>query len=541
MTQIFSLSTASLISGPNPWLTARQVKTNRTLIMALINDFAGVRRWRRLRALGMVPLLACVLLNKGVCSELPVAEEVFRRHVEAIGGAEALRRPTNLVFRGEVDMVSMKVKGALEFLINGPDRFFYHFKYHHAFFGKIRVPLVGKREVEWGSDGTNGWTVDMERNIDSLSAVNQTFLRSMLDKFSPLYFGRNFSQARTLDVEQFAGRDCYRVLLVFPSGRHAFEYYEVERGLLAGATYPFDTDEGTINIGMAYSDFRHSSKGLLLPFQMELKAGNQQFIFRAAEIRADAPGATVPGSKCKSISDSDVFLKSASVPANEIIEKYLQALGGRDAIQRHTSLRLTGLFEVAGPKGFSSPIEIFSAVTNRFYFKLRLPTGPHRQGCDGQNYWEANGEHFEFLTGKNLEQKLTQRQFAAELHEPEDFRSIETLGTLTLDGREDHQLLLIRRNGEVFDEFYDVKTGLLHARRYTDMAKGGFLTTLEMYANYRRFGDRLLPAHQTFKAPGVAPTLAISDAEWDKVPDTVFTLPKEAKAALLSKDSTGAK
>ena len=73
------------------------------------------------------------------------------------------------------------------------------------------------------------------------------------------------------------------------------------------------------------------------------------------------------------------FLSSARVAsaqtADEIIEKHLAALGGRDALSKLTSRRVTGTITVGTPNGdLSGPIEFDSKAPNkaRAYFELDL-------------------------------------------------------------------------------------------------------------------------------------------------------------------------
>lgn len=136
-----------------------------------------------------------------------------------------------------------------------------------------------------------------------------------------------------------------------------------------------------------------------------------------------------------------------------------------------------------------------------------------------------------FATGKDLEQFLAMRDFEAELHGPGSYRSMETLGTIKVDGRTCYQLLLVRKSGEVFDEFYDTETGLLHQRRRRDEANGGSRQLLETYGDYRRFGNQLVPVRQVFTGLEYREELTISKVEWDQVPQTVFEPPSDIKAA----------
>ena len=474
-------------------------------------------------------------------AELPSAEEIFQRHVNAVGGAAALRRPHNMVFKGEADLVPLKVKAPIEFYVQAPDRFLFRLKYHYAFFGVIRVPFVGVRQPECGYDGTNGWTVDFDRRLEPLSSSEAVSYRALLDKFSPLYFSRDFRLTRTLGIERFANRDCYRVLVVLPSGDHAFEYYDAQWDLLAGAEYPFSDNGAWFTVRMTWSDYRRLRSGLRLPFRVDIEAFGEHYFLQGKEVRTDDGGCAIPSSKCSAAPPPIARLKPDSKPAQAVIQSYVQAMGGQEALRNHTSVHISGQLRLPRSNGFSSPIEIFSAATNRFYLRVQLPNGLHRQGCDGRRYWRATGAEVKFAAGKDLEQLLAMRDFAAVLHEPGAYRFMETLGTINADGKTCFQLLLVRKNGEVFDEFYDAETGLLRQRRRMDEANGGNLELLETYDDYRRFGNQMVPARQVFTGLGYREELTISAVEWDNVPETVFDPPSDLKAALEQKTSARAK
>ena len=462
--------------------------------------------------------------------DLPSPDALLQRHIEAIGGTAALRQVQSLTFKGEVSLPSLKAKAPIEFLFQAPDRFYCLFSYHHAFFGFLKVPFLAKRQAECGYDGTTGWLVDFDNNVEPLHGADEVFMRGLLDKFSSLCFRRDLSFARTLGVERFADRDCNRVVLVFPSGEYAFEFYDVQSGMLAGTIYPFETDDALVNIRTTYLDFRRVGPSLKLPYRMEFEVGDQHYSIQASEVRLDVNGARIPVSKLKAVPTPLPLLKPAAIPAREVIERFVTACGRSEALRKHTALMLSGLYGVPGAHGFTNTVEVFTAPPNRFSFTLPTPKGLYREGCDGEHCWRIDGKEIKLAAGNDLAQKLAERQFLAALHAPESLRSLDTLGTITLEGHECYELLMVRQSGEVFVEFYDLQTGLLRARHTNDERTGGSLRLLATFDDYRRFGDWMLPTRQSYKLTGGPQVLTITNAQWDLTPGTVFDMPAEVKA-----------
>ena len=74
-----------------------------------------------------------------------------------------------------------------------------------------------------------------------------------------------------------------------------------------------------------------------------------------------------------------------------------------------------------------------------------------------------------------------------------------------------------------------------------DEANGGCPQLLETYGDYRRFGNRLVPAREVFTRLEYREELTISKVEWDNVPETVFNPPPDLKEALERKTLAQAK
>ena len=126
--------------------------------------------------------------------------------------------------------------------------------------------------------------------------------------------------------------------------------------------------------------------------------------------------------------------------------------------------------------------------------------------------------------------RLNEIQFLSDLYAPESFRSLETLGSIRLDGHECYEVLLVRTNGEMFEEFYDVETGLLRARHTNDERTAGSVKLLATFDDYRRFGDWMQSTRDSYRLFGAPQVVTITNVEWDSVPDTVFAMPADVKA-----------
>jgi hypothetical protein len=514
---------------------------NRVFVNARIG-FSKRRLIRRTSCpvLSLLTALALVLPSlRGATPDLPSADALLQRHIDAIGGSAALRQAQSLTFKGEVDLPFVKAKAPIEFLFQAPDRFYCEFRYHHAFFGFLKVPFVAKRKAECGYDGTGGWLVDFDSNVEPLYGMDEAFFRGLLGTYSSLCFQRSYLLTRTLDIERFSGRDCYRVLLVLPFGEQAFEFYDVATGLLSGTVYPFETDDAVVNIITTYSDLRPVGGNLRLPFKIGVSVSHEHYTIQASDVRISRTSTRPPASKLKSVPPTLPLLRPATMSAREVIDRHVAACGGSEALQKHTSLHLSGTYQRPGRYGFTNALEIFRAVSNRFLVTLPTRTGMYREGSDSACCWTADGANIRFARGVELQQKTAERNFYADLHAPESFRSMETLGTIAFEGHDCYQLLLIRTSGEVLDEFYDVQTGRLRARRTTDQRSGGTFQLTSTFDDYRRFDDWMLPMRQSFKLTGAPQVAIFTNAEWDAVPDAVFLMPADVKAAEGGKKAGG--
>ena len=79
---------------------------------------------------------------------LPAGASLTAKHVDAIGGAEAIRAITSMRATGVTELPVQNVKGTFEMLSGRPAK------------SVLRLELAGIGKAETGYNGTVGWSLD---------------------------------------------------------------------------------------------------------------------------------------------------------------------------------------------------------------------------------------------------------------------------------------------------------------------------------------------------------------------------------------------
>ena len=227
-------------------------------------------------------------------------------------------------------------------------------------------------------------------------------------------------------------------------------------------------------------------------------------------------------------------VNTAKIPsAEDVIARFVKAMGGKEAFSKIESQRATGKVEMQS-QGISGSLEVFGKRPNQLLVKTELPVlGKSSEGFDGKIGWSLNAVTGPMLTeGKQLEQARQQADFDAVLHDRKDYKSMENLGTNHFEGRPCFKLKLVRKSGDETTEFYDIESGLLIGWAGTVESPLGAVTTTNLLGEYKKFGDILLATKTTQTLLSVKVVMVLDHFEFNKVPDSVFELPPEIKALI---------
>jgi hypothetical protein len=238
--------------------------------------------------------------------------------------------------------------------------------------------------------------------------------------------------------------------------------------------------------------------------------------------QATAPAAPAPAAQAP----------AAALPsARSIIDRHIAAVGGKAALTKHSSMRLTGTISMPA-NGISGPLEVFAARPNKTLTKVTLGGfGDVLDGFDGKVGWTINPMTGPMLAqGNELAQKAFDAEFNSELRDPSRYESITTVAETSFDGRQTYKVSLKRKGGGEDIEYFDVKTGLKAGGEITRDSPNGPLTLTQVTSDYKQFGHLLQPSTLKQTTMGIEQIITVTSIEYDKVDPAVFELPAAIKA-----------
>lgn len=169
-----------------------------------------------------------------VPATLPSGIEVSNRHVEAIGGANAVRALTSWRARGTFELSGQGISGDLEVLAARPAS------------SLVRVELEGLGTVQSGYDGKYAWTLDPVSGPALVTGLGLTQAAEDAMFESILHGPESTKSLTTIERTKFDGHQAYKVQVVFVSGREEFEYFDVDTGLKLGSEGARETPNGRL-------------------------------------------------------------------------------------------------------------------------------------------------------------------------------------------------------------------------------------------------------------------------------------------------------
>jgi len=175
--------------------------------------------------------------------------------------------------------------------------------------------------------------------------------------------------------------------------------------------------------------------------------------------------------------DADVKLVEPLSSADQIIDKYIQAIGGKAAIEsvktRYTKLSLQRpkLVNSGTPKaavinrGETWTIETYRKAPDKYLAVIRSPEGIISQGYNGTSGWVKTSEGQREMNAAEVERIKREADLYTDLRLKEQFSTMTLIGKEKIDNRETYVIEATRVKDKKIEKlFFDAQNGLLLRR-----------------------------------------------------------------------------
>lgn len=206
---------------------------------------------------------------------IPSADEVFARHVQAIGGRDAILNTTAIRRVGKMDMPAQGISALVE-SVAAP----------HKSSTRMTIPGIG--DITNGFDGQVAWEVNPMRGPRIKNEKEKASAEEDADFRASMLFSRErYISVACVGQADFAGEKTWQVKTVLKSGRVVNEFFSVATGLKVGSQTTSESQSGVVNVSTLESEYKQFGP-LKMATRTEMTTGGQKVVLTISDVRLEA-------------------------------------------------------------------------------------------------------------------------------------------------------------------------------------------------------------------------------------------------------------
>ncbi len=260
-------------------ITMHSSLTKQKFFAAIVASAAG------LSVLGAAPVTADVLPNptpviismtaiQDDIQLLPKAEDLFVRHIDAIGGVKKIKAHKFSTATGSFNMPAMGISGDMVIKQAAPNKFY------------LSINIPGMGDMTQGFDGTVGWGINPMMGEMVLEGKELEQLKSQSDFYADLNYEKIFKTMKTTGKEDFNDQSCFVVELVTQFDSKSTRYFNVETGLIAGMEQTEESQMGPVTSLIMLDDYKEFD-GVLYATTTTIQTMGQEQVLSVETISHD--------------------------------------------------------------------------------------------------------------------------------------------------------------------------------------------------------------------------------------------------------------
>ncbi|MGB7760361.1 MAG: DUF620 domain-containing protein [Bryobacteraceae bacterium] len=232
---------------------------------------------RRTLAACAVMVLAAAGARLRAAEELPKAETILDKSVEATGGKAAFEKMHNTVITGSMELPAMGIKGTMVITKAEPDK------------SLAEIEITGIGSVKQGYDGKVAWEINPMQGARIKDGDEKNAAKREAH-FHDENWRDDFKKVETVGAETVEGKDCYKLVKTPNDGNPVTDYYDKKTGLLVKSATTVNTPNGDMTAEVLFSDYRKEGD-LLVAHKIQQSAAGQEIAitFEGFKYNVDLP------------------------------------------------------------------------------------------------------------------------------------------------------------------------------------------------------------------------------------------------------------
>ena len=220
---------------------------------------------RRLAAAAGLTMVAAPAPAQGAAA-LPPAKELIAKFVAATNATAVMAKHQSVRTKGRFELPAQGISGDLEISQARPNK------------TMMRINISSLGQIEQGYDGTTAWSINPMQGPRLMTGRELDAVREESSFGTSSRQGPNVASAETVEKTEMNGEPCYKVKMVWKSGRETFDCYSVASGLLIASTGKQESPMGTIEVTNLISDYKDFGGQKIATRLTQQVMGNEQVL-----------------------------------------------------------------------------------------------------------------------------------------------------------------------------------------------------------------------------------------------------------------------
>jgi hypothetical protein len=216
--------------------------------------------------------------------------------------------------------------------------------------------------------------------------------------------------------------------------------------------------------------------------------------------------------------------------AKSLLERHDAAVGGRAAMDKHSSMHVTVTLSIAAAN-ISGTMEEYHSKPNLFFAKQTFAGAEILSGFDGKTAWSTNPQTGpQVLDSAATVDLKNQADFFGDFYDPNKVKSAETVEITDFEGMRCYKVKIVHKDNTEAMVYLDSASGFRVGQTESAKMMGQEMQRTLVMGDYKDFGGVKIPVKRTIKLPMAEIVGEITAVEFDKVDASTFTLPADVKA-----------